>query len=113
MTSTSFFYRWYTVFVVVLVLAFAVTPTALASSGTMLVSTNTTLTEDHYGNVLVTNSNVTLDCAGHVVFGPGVPGFNGGINVDVGLDRVTVKRCGVTAFNVNGIYHAPGATDCR
>jgi len=113
MTSISFFRISAFAFAATLALVFIVAPTASASSGTMIVSTTTTLTEDHYGNILITASNVTLDCAGHVVFGPGVPGFNGGINVDLGLDRVTVKRCGVTAFNVNGIYHAPGATDCR
>ena len=45
---------------------------AIASSGTLYVTSNTTLTEDQYGNVVVQGNNITLDCANHTVFGPGV-----------------------------------------
>lgn len=86
-------------------------PWAAASSGTMVITTDTTLTEDHQGNILVNASKVTLDCAGHTVSGPGVEGFNGGIEVAGGLSGVTVRRCNVTAFEVNGIFG--GGTDIR
>jgi parallel beta-helix repeat protein len=76
---------------------------AIASSGTLHITSNTTLTEDHYGNVLIEGSNITLDCANRTVAGPGVEGFNGGIEVRFSTG-VTVKRCKVTAFGVNGIY---------
>jgi len=66
-------------------------PSARASSGTMVITTDTTLTEDHQGNILVNANKVTLDCAGHTVSGPGVPGFNGGIEVAGGLSGVTVR----------------------
>jgi len=89
------------------------TSPAHASSGTMVITTDTTLTEDHQGNILVNANKVTLDCAGHIVSGPGVPGFNGGIEVAGGLSDVTVRRCKVTGFDVNGIFGGGGATDGR
>jgi parallel beta-helix repeat protein len=99
--------------VVALTLALGILPAASASTGTLIITTNTTLTEDHYGNILIAASNVTLDCAGHLVVGPGEPGFSGGIEVGSGNSRVTVKRCRVTGFNVNGIYGGGGASDSR
>lgn len=86
---------------------------ASASSGTLIITTSTTLTEDHYGNILISASNVTLDCAGHLVVGPGESGFNGGIETAGGNSRVTVKRCRVTGFEVNGIFGGGGASDSR
>jgi len=74
-----------------------------SSSGTLVIANNTTLRGDHYGNISITADSVTLDCAGHTVFGPGVSGFSGGIEVD-GRTGVTVKRCTVTGFTVNGIF---------
>ena len=84
---------------------------AMASSGTLQVTSNTILTEDHYGNVVIQGNNITLDCANHTVSGPGVAGFNGGIEVDFGTG-IIVKRCKVTGFNVNGIY-AVGTSNSR
>ncbi|HTS37409.1 MAG TPA: right-handed parallel beta-helix repeat-containing protein [Candidatus Solibacter sp.] len=89
-----------------------VPPQAGATSGTLVITTDTTLTEDHQGNILINASKVTLDCAGHTVSGPGASGFNGGIEV-TGLSGITVRRCNVTAFDVNGIYVGGGATDGR
>ncbi len=74
-----------------------------SSSGTLIITSNTTLAEDHYGNILIAADNVTLDCAGHTVFGPGLSGFSGGIEVD-GRAGITVRRCAVTGFDVNGIF---------
>ena len=75
---------------------------AVASSGTLHI-TSSTLAEDHFGNVLIEGNNITFDCANRTVSGPGVEGFNGGIEVRFSTG-VTVKRCKVTAFGVNGIY---------
>jgi len=85
----------------------------LASSGTLTITSDTTLTEDHQGNIFITASKTTLDCAGHTVSGPGVSGFNGGIEIAGGLTGVTVRRCKVTGFNVNGIFSGGGASDGR
>jgi parallel beta-helix repeat protein len=84
---------------------------ALASSGTMHITSSTTLTEDHYGNIVIEGNNITLDCAGRTVSGPGVDGFSGGIQVQFSTG-ITVKRCKVTAFAVNGIYAAE-SSNCR
>jgi parallel beta-helix repeat protein len=81
-----------------------------ASYGTLVITHSTTLTEDHYGNIVIDAPDVTLDCAGHTVHGPGV-GPSGGISVP-GHDGVTVKRCEVTAFEVNGIF-AGGSSNGR
>lgn len=35
------------------------------------IATDTTLNEDHHGQVLISADNVTLDCAGHDVVGTG------------------------------------------
>jgi len=100
--------------VTAVVLAFVMAPTAAwASSGTLVISSNTMLTEDHFGNILITGNKITLDCNGHVVIGPGVPGFNGGIEVAGGLSGVTVRRCKVTGFGVNGIFVGGGGIDGR
>jgi parallel beta-helix repeat protein len=96
---------------IALVLAVLTSP-ATASSGTLTITSSTTLTEDHYGNIVIDADNVTLDCAGHTVFGPGDSGFSGGINVAGGRAGVIVRQCTVTGFNVNGIF-AGGASDGR
>jgi parallel beta-helix repeat protein len=84
-----------------------------ASSGTLVLTSSTTLAENHHGNILINSSNVTLDCGGYTVFGPGEPGFNGGIEVAGNLSGVTVKHCSVTGFAVNGIFGGGGASDGR
>jgi parallel beta-helix repeat protein len=87
------------------------TGSAAASTGTLIVTANTTLAEDHHGNILIEGDNVTLDCAGHTVFGPGTSGFAGGIQV-AGGSGLMIRRCTVTGFTVNGIY-AFGASHGR
>ncbi len=69
---------------------------AWATSGTLTITTNTTLTETHDGNIIIAADNVTLDCAEHLVTGSGI-----GILLQ---DRqgVTVKNCRVAHFT-NGI----------
>lgn len=68
--------------------------TASATDGPLTVTTDTTLTEEHQGSIVITADDVTLDCAGHTVRGDGT-GF--GIHLD-GRSGVTVTRCMVTGF---------------
>ena len=71
-----------------------ITSPATASSGTLTVTANLTLTEDHVGNIVIPADDVTLDCAGHTVRGPAEIG----ILLD-GTSGVTVKNCRVTGFD--------------
>jgi hypothetical protein len=41
------------------------TSPAAASSGTLVIAADTTLTADHVGNIVIAVDNVTLNCAGH------------------------------------------------
>ncbi len=50
-----------------------------ASSGMWVITSSTTLTEDYAGSILIETDGVTLDCAGHTVFGPDSGDLNGGI----------------------------------
>jgi parallel beta-helix repeat protein len=61
----------------------------------MTITSNTTLTEDHNGSVVIGADNVTLDCAGHTLSGPGE--LDAGILLD-GRSGVTIKDCQVTGF---------------
>jgi parallel beta-helix repeat protein len=75
--------------------------TALAGS-TLLVTSDTTLRGDHQGSVEVEADDVTLDCAGHTISGPGTRaedeyGFIG-ILLD-GRTGVTVRDCRVSGFD--------------
>ena len=88
-----------------------VAPTASATSGTLVITENTVLSEDHYGYIAITADNVTLDCAGHTVMAPGPPQQSGAIEV-FGGTGVTVKHCTVVGSPVNGIY-AGGSSNSR
>jgi len=67
-----------------------------ATTGTMQITTDTTLTEDHSGPIQVNADNVTLDCDGHVVTGSGT---GHGIDVDY-RTGVTVRNCTVRGFEM-------------
>lgn len=69
---------------------------ALASSGTLIITSDTTLTEDHFGSVVIAADNVTLDCAGFRIAGPGESG--NGVTFP-GTNAATVKNCTVTGFD--------------
>src|SRR5687767_13526673 len=64
---------WFRSFVVAIVLLagpLLIIPTgADATSGTLRITNDTILTTDHAGNVVIGNSGVTLDCAGHEITG--------------------------------------------
>lgn len=83
---------------VLAIVAFTGLTSASATSGTMTILVDTVLTEDHDGRIIMGADNVTLDCAGHTITGPGrLAGLPG---VDV-FQRtgVTVKNCVLRDFN--------------
>lgn len=72
------------------------------AGSTLLVTSDTTLRDDHQGSVEIEADDVTLDCAGHTISGPGTRaedeyGFVG-ILLD-GRTNVTVKNCRVSGFD--------------
>lgn len=81
-----------------MLLALPLAPPASATSGTLFITTDTTLTEDHEGSIVIAADAVTLDCAGHAVTGVG-PGS--GILIQDRSD-VSVRNCKVSGFD-NGI----------
>ena len=60
----------------------------------MSITSNTTLTEDNQGAVIINADNLTLDCAGHAVLGPGPTGIT-----VYARSHVTVRNCRVSGFN--------------
>src|SRR6266545_3673360 len=76
-----------------LLLLLLVPGTSLATTGTLLITSDTTLTENHDGSIVIGADNVTLDCAGHEVRGPGFAGV-----LLVGRSGVMVKNCRATGF---------------
>jgi parallel beta-helix repeat protein len=72
------------------------------AGSTLLVTSDTTLRDDHQGSVEVEADDVTLNCAGHTISGPGTRaedeyGFIG-ILLD-GRTGVTVRNCRVSGFD--------------
>src|SRR5438045_7044281 len=90
-------------YLVLLVVLFMAAPGAAAgaSTGTLIVTSNTVMTDDHQGTVIIAADNVTLDCAGHTISGPGNGYGDMGIVLD-GRTGVVVKNCRVTGFD-NGL----------
>src|SRR5215216_5128083 len=80
-------------FLTVAVVAIAAPAAQANTFGTLYVSTDTTLTENHDGNVVVTADNVTLDCGGYLI--------SGALPVGIRLENttnVTVQNCHVSWF---------------
>jgi len=71
-------------------------PSAFATSGTLTITSDTKLTEDHNGNIVIGADNVILDCKGFSVIGTG---SGNGISLS-SRTGVTVKNCTVMDFNV-------------
>ena len=70
-------------------------PVIADTSGTLLIDVNTTLAQDHRGNIVIVEEGVTLDCGGHNVRGDG-----SGVGINVQADGVTVTGCEVVRFDV-------------
>ena len=84
--------------VVFFVMASSVSIPVWATTGTLTITTDTTLTEDHFGNIVIAADGVTLDCAGFNVVGTGT---GTGISVS-GRTGVTVKNGNVRGFTTFG-----------
>ena len=91
-------------------LAAAVLPlgsAAVGSTGSLSITKDTILTEDHRGTISIDADSVTLDCAGHRVVGSGYDLATGvgdfaGVSLR-GRSGVTVKGCTITGFKVGVI----------
>jgi parallel beta-helix repeat protein len=71
---------------------------AAQTSGTLVITSDTTLTTDHHGSIVIGADDVTLDCAGYSVIGPSSdPDVEDGIVID-GYSGVTVRNCVVQQF---------------
>lgn len=93
--------------VVVLVLALGPPASSAPSPGTLIISSNTTLTANHYGSVEIVADNVTLDCARFRIIGPSAdPWPVDGVLVDH-HSGATIKNCVaqgfVNGFNLQGV----------
>ena len=91
-------------------MALAIGPAASASSGTLVITSNTTLTEDHYGSIVIAADNVTLDGAGRPVSTD--PAFSlHGVLVS-GHSGVTIKNVRASGFNQGAGFYV-GFTPVR
>ena len=84
---------------------FSVGTFAYATNGTLTITEDTTLTEDHTGDIVIVVHDVTLDCDDRTVTGSG---SGTGIRL---ADRtgVTVRNCHVTRFTIG--FHLLGSSD--
>src|SRR6185503_4477779 len=73
--------------------AIAASPSAANTFGTLYVSTDTMLTDDHDGDVVITSDHITLNCGGHLISG----NLPVGIRLESRTD-VTVQNCEVSGF---------------
>ena len=71
-----------------------VMPAAAEPTEPMILTSDTTLSEDHTGPIIIASNDITLDCGGHTVSGS-FP--DTGILVE-GRTGVTVENCHVTGF---------------
>ena len=69
-----------------------------STSETRTIVTDTVLTADHDGEIVIGADGVTLDCAGHAITGPGFWSPSPGVLVDRRVN-ITVKGCTVSGFN--------------
>ena len=79
---------------------------------TLTITTDTTLTENYFGQIIIGADGVTLDGNGHMIIGPspGIyicdPDIKWGVTIGIlleGRTGVTVKNCCVTGFGI-GVY---------
>jgi parallel beta-helix repeat protein len=66
-----------------------------AAAADLTITSDTTLTADHQGSIVIGADGITLDCDGHSIVGPGFAG------VDLHfVTGTTVKNCNVSGFKV-------------
>jgi parallel beta-helix repeat protein len=86
---------------VAIVMGAAAQPAAAAD---LTITSDTTLTADHQGSIVIGADGITLDCAGHSVVGPG----SAGVDME-NVTGVTVKNCNVSGFHTGFfLFSAPG-----
>ena len=93
-----------TLSILALVIAVVAAFPALVSAAygpTLTITTDTTLSADFTGHIIIGADGITLDCAGFSVIGSGAS-HGTGILLD-GRTGVTVKNCHVTGF-VHGLH---------
>jgi len=73
----------------------------LETSGTLILTSDTTLTEDHQGDIIIDADGVTLDCAGHRILGSG---HQAGISVDSRIE-IRIRNCQASGF-LDGFFIA-------
>jgi parallel beta-helix repeat protein len=76
----------------VALIAIAAAPSLAHTFGTY-ISTDTILTDDHDGDIVITADHITLDCGGHVISGD----LPVGVRLE-GRTQVTVRNCEVAGF---------------
>ncbi len=68
-------YRWINVSLLALAVVLSTVVTlpvhSTATTSTLIITSDTTLTEDHYGDIIIGADDITLDCAGFSVIGSG------------------------------------------
>jgi parallel beta-helix repeat protein len=79
----------------------AVPPAAHATTGTLTITRNTTLSENHIGPVVIAANDVTLDCRNYSI--NGLPGMPRGLTLNY-LRGVTVNNCTIVGAFGYGIY---------
>jgi parallel beta-helix repeat protein len=82
---------------------------AWGTTGTLTITADTTLTEDHTGGIVIGADNITLNCDNHTVTGPGGNGISIG-SLHVFRSGVTVKNCHVSNFLASGFIIRAGGT---
>jgi len=93
-------FRWFPICAFI-----ALSHTVQASEGTLVVTEDTILTEDHYGNIVIRGDKVTLDCDRHTVSGDRLTGDEKDIGIEVYEQRsVTVRDCRVNGFNTGILF---------
>ena len=109
-----------TTVVTLIAAAFLLCLTAKADTmGQMLITTDTVLTENHIGNVVLTADDITLDCTGHTITGPGIVGTAGVTNDTQNGNTVTnchvigFVRCFFVQIASDNLLTDNSATDCE
>lgn len=100
----------YVVSVAIAIVALGPTAIAHATNGRMIITSNTTLTADHTGQIQFNANNITLDCAGHkitytVANTTGCGGFRCGIRAQ-NRSGITIRNCEVTGAYNYGVWLA-------
>lgn len=91
MNSTDFNCRIPIAGLILLALASLCTGSVQAQTfGLMLIGEDTVLTQDHYGSIVISADDVTLDCDEHLIISDD-PGNTWGVSS--GLNNITVRNC--------------------